>query len=164
MTATTTVPAVSLKNFCFIGAYFTLLLVAVTPLSAQAPPLVPSETRYAVAYVEVEASAVSGLRSAFARYRDTSQREPGFGGVELLQQAGNPALFVIIDHWRDQAAIDAHAQADSTKRFREALMPLRVSGYDERPYKDFAVGAATPATAEAVYVVTHVDVAPPGMR
>jgi quinol monooxygenase YgiN len=37
-----------------------------------------------------------------------------------------------------------------------------VTAYDERPYKDFAIGPAAPPSAEAVYVLTHVDVAPPG--
>jgi len=143
-----------------MGAYLTLLLATVIPLRAQDAAAVG--LRYTVAYVEVEATAGSALRSAFDRYRQASQREPGFVGLELLQQAGNPGLFVIVDRWRDQTAIDAHAQADSTKRFRDALMPIRVTGYDERPYKDFAVGAAAAGSAEAVYIVTHVDVAPPG--
>ena len=162
MTAMTTVPAVSFRKVCFMGAYLTLLLAAGMPLGAQAPAAAPEGQRYAVGYVEVEASAVAAMRSAFTRYRDASQREAGFAGVELLQQAGNPGLFVIVDRWRDQAGIEAHAQADSTKRFRDALMPIRVTGYDERPYKDFAVGNATAGNAETVYVVTHVDVAPPG--
>jgi quinol monooxygenase YgiN len=161
MTAMTRVPAVNFGKTCFMGAYLTLLVAVVIPLAAQAQDQAAGR-HYAVAYVEVEASAVSTLRSAFARYREASEKEAGFAGVELLQQAGNLASFVIVDRWRDQTAIDAHAQADSTKRFRDALLPIRVTGYDERPYKDFAVGNATAGGAEAVYVVTHVDVAPPG--
>ena len=121
-----------------------------------------TSTRYGVAYVEVESGSVSAMRSAVARYRDASRAERGFGALELLQQAGNPGMFVVIERWRDQDSADAHAKADSTKRFRAAVDPIRVSGYDMRPYKDFAVGPASAPATETVYVITHVDVAPPG--
>jgi quinol monooxygenase YgiN len=130
------------------------------PLRAQTPPA--DGARYAVAYVEVQSTAVNSLRSAFDRYRTDSRMEAGYGNFELLQQSGNPALFVIVERWRDQASRDVHATAESTTRFRAALTPIRVTGYDERPYKDFAVGTSTAASGEAVFVVTHVDIAPPG--
>jgi quinol monooxygenase YgiN len=145
---------------CFMGAYLTLVGLLQGPLRAQAPPA--DGARYAVAYVEVQSTAVSALRSAFDRYRTDSRLEGGFGNFELLQQSGNPSMFVIVERWRDQASIDAHAKADATKRFRDALTPIRASGYDERPYKDFAIGTAAAASGEAVFVVTHIDVAPPG--
>ena len=160
MTAKRPAPAACLKILCLMGAYLTLVGLLQGPLRAQAPPA--DGPRYAVAYVEVQSTAVNALRSAFERYRTDSRMDAGFGNLELLQQSGNSGLFVIVERWRDQASVDAHAQADSTRRFREALTPIRASGYDERPYKDFAVGAASPASGEAVFVVTHVDVVPPG--
>jgi quinol monooxygenase YgiN len=144
---------------CFMGAYLTLAGAWLRPLQAQAPP--GESARYAVAYVEVQSTAVNAFRSAFDRYRTDSQMEGGYGTFELLQQAGNLSMFVILERWRDQASVDAHAKAASTSRFREALTPIRVSGYDERPYKAFAVGATTAGTGEAVYVVTHVDIGGP---
>lgn len=155
----TTAAMAILKKVCFIGAYLTLAATVAAPLRAQ----VPSTTRYAVGYVEVEAEKVGTMRSAFERYRDASRQEAGFGAFELLQQSGNAGLFVVIERWRDQTAIDAHAQADSVKKFREALSAIRVSGYDERPYQDFSLApAAAGVGAEATFVITHVDVAPPG--
>lgn len=144
---------------CFMGAYLTLAATAGAPLVAQTPA--PDGPRYSVAYVEVQPASVNTLRSLFDRYRNDSRMESGAGSVELLQQSGNPGLFVIVERWRDQASVDAHAQAASTTRFREALTPIRVSGYDERPYKDFAVGATVAGTAETVFVVTHVDIGGP---
>jgi quinol monooxygenase YgiN len=141
-----------------------LVLVTLVALVAAAasPAQTAIEARYAVAYVEVQANAASAMRSAFQRYRDASRMEGGSGTMELLQQSGNSGLFVIIERWQDEASLAAHGRADSTTRFRDALASIRVSGYDERPYKDFAAGRASPGTAEAVYVVTHVDIAPPG--
>jgi quinol monooxygenase YgiN len=115
-----------------------------------------------VGYVEVQSSEVAAMRSAFNRYRDDSRMEGGFGDFILLQQSGNPGLFALVERWRDQSSADAHVRAESTDRFRKALTPFRVTAYDERPYKDFAIGSAGQPSAEAVYVLTHVDVAPPG--
>jgi quinol monooxygenase YgiN len=143
-----------------MGAYLTLVLAPAAPLRAQAPTT--DGTRYSVVYVEVQSTAVQSLRSTFRQYRDASRMEAGFGDVELLQQSGNAGLFVIVERWQDQAAIDAHAKSGATTRFREALTPIRVSGFDERPYKDLSAGSGTSGTGETVYVVTHVDVVPPG--
>ena len=160
MTPNTTKPMTCVPMGCLMGAYLTLLLALPAPLRAQAPA--PDGARYSLVYVEVEATAVQKLRSAFQQYRDASRMESGFNEFELLQQAGNAAFFVIVERWQSQASVDAHAKSAATTRFREALTPIRVSGFDERPYKDFAVGKATSATGETVYVVTHIDVAPPG--
>jgi len=130
---------------CFMGAYLTLAGPVQGTVRVQAEAA--DEKRYAVAYVEVQSTAVNALRSAFDRYRTHSKTEDGFDNLELLQQSGNPGLFVIIERWRDQASIDAHATGAVTKRFRDALTAIRVSGYDERPYKDFAIGASAVASA-----------------
>jgi quinol monooxygenase YgiN len=143
-----------------MGAYLTLVLALAAPLRAQAPAT--DGTRYSVAYVEVQSTAVQSLRSLFQQYRDASRMEAGFGEIELLQQAGNAGLFVIVERWRDQESADAHAKSTATTRFRDALTPIRVSGFDERPYKDLSVGKGISGTGETVYVVTHVDVVPPG--
>src|SRR5262245_36531456 len=47
--------------------------------------------------------------------------------------------------------------------FRMALQPIRLSGYDERPYKALMVAPVKPGIpASAVHVVTHVDVSNAG--
>ncbi len=160
MTPNTTAPAIGFKVGCLMGAYLSLVLALAAPLGAQAPA--PDGARYSVVYVEVQSTAVQTLRSVFRQYRDASRMESGFGSFELLQQAGNAGLFVIVERWQSQANVDAHATSAATTRFREALIPIRASGFDERPYKDFSVGTGTPGAGETVYVVTHIDVAPPG--
>lgn len=160
MTPNTMRPATGLTMACLMGAYLTLVLALPVPLRAQPPAT--DGPRYSVVYVEVESTAVQTLRSAFQQYRNASRMEGGFGEFELLQQSGNAGSFVIVERWQNQASLDAHARSPATTRFRDALTPIRVSGFDERPYKDFAVGKATAATGETVYVVTHIDVAPPG--
>lgn len=124
---------------------------------------VRESARYQVGYVSVGPSSVAAFRGAFDQYRDTSRGELGFVGYEAFEQIGKPGEFVVIETWRDQAAAEAHGTAAARKRFFNALDPIRVSGYDERAYKAFDVGLEQPpGSARSVFVVTHVDVVPPG--
>jgi quinol monooxygenase YgiN len=138
-------------------------LVVGLAVSMVAQGEVRDSARYQVGYVSVGPSSVAAFRRALGQYREASRGELGFAGYEAFEQIGKPGEFVVIETWRDQAAADAHGTAASRKRFLGALDPIRVSGYDERPYKTFAVGPGqTAASAGSVFVVTHVDVVPPG--
>jgi quinol monooxygenase YgiN len=68
-----------------------------------------------------------------------------------------------VEAWRDQAAFDAHAGSAATRQFQQAMTPVRVSGYDQRPYKPLTVAPPRPATGSAaVHIVSHVDFAGAG--
>jgi quinol monooxygenase YgiN len=141
-----------------------LLLAALGLLSPSlAAPVHAQEAvdsaRYSVTYVSVRPSARMSAITAFRQYRDASRKEDGYGRIEAFEQAGPQGHFAIVETWRDQQAFDAHASAAHTKQFKDTFQPIRVTGYDERPYKTFTLGAAsgTPS-GDAVHVVTHVDV------
>ena len=137
------------------------LAVMAMPVSAQrAGEATGSDTsRFAVAYVEVTPAGRSTLVSAFKQYVERSRSETGFGSIEMFEQIGLPGHVVVVERWNDQPSFDAHAMAMSAMAFRTALQPLRVSGYDERPYKTLSVAAPRgPSTSSAIQVVTHVDV------
>jgi quinol monooxygenase YgiN len=127
---------------------------------------------YAVSYVEVMASpaARTGANAAFERYRLASRSEDGFVAADAFEQIGRPGHYAVIETWRDQRAFDARSPAPQTALV-DALRPIRVSEYDQRPYKTLsagasggaasggaAPGAATPAAA--IHVISHVDVSP----
>lgn len=132
------------------------VVMALAGLRAQAP-----ETAvYAVAYVDVMPSARAAAVTALKAYRDASTREAGHLRVDLFEQVGRPGHFAVVETWRDQGAIDGHASGAAAKQLQQALAPLRVSGYDERPYKPLSVGA--PRAGGAVHVVSHVDIAGAG--
>ena len=115
--------------------------------------------RYSVTYVSVRPSARMSAITAFRQYRDASRKEDGFGRLELFEQAGPPGHFALVETWRDPQAFDAHTSAAHTKHFKDTLQAARITGYDERPYKTFTIVAPPgKASADAVYVVTHVDV------
>jgi quinol monooxygenase YgiN len=136
-----------------------LLVVAVSTWAAAANAQTADTARYAVAYVEVTPTGIAPATKAFQSYRDAAGRETGFGAVELFEQIGRPGHFVIVETWRDQAAFDAHQTAPSLTTLKDALQPIRVSGYDQRPYKTLTVMPARGAAGRnAVVVVSHVDI------
>ncbi|HEY3518416.1 MAG TPA: antibiotic biosynthesis monooxygenase, partial [Gammaproteobacteria bacterium] len=117
-------------------------------------------TVFAVGYVETQAKAVDTARAALGRYRQALERQTGCLGVELLAQADRPGHFAVVETWRDQAAFDGR-DAAAKRGLMESLASIRVSDYDERPYKPLTLAPAkTEADARNTFVVAHVDVAP----
>jgi quinol monooxygenase YgiN len=113
----------------------------------------------AVAYVEVKAASAAAGRMALKQYRDAIGK-PTSARVEVFEQVGRPGHFAIVETWRDQAAFDARDSA-ARRRLTDALAPIRVSGYDERTYKNLSTAQAGDAPRRGtLYVVTHVDVVP----
>jgi quinol monooxygenase YgiN len=114
--------------------------------------------RYAVTYVSVRPSARTAAIATFRQYREASRKEAGYVRFELFEQLGPQGSFAIVETWKDQQAFDAHGGAAHTKQYRDALQPLRVTGYDERAYKTFTIAPATAAASgDALHVVSHVD-------
>jgi quinol monooxygenase YgiN len=127
---------------------------------ADAPP---DTTFHAVSYVESAASSATTAASALKRYRDANRALDGFVRVEVFEQIGRPGHFAVIETWRDQKAFDARDPAVQ-KQLLSALQPIRVSDYDQRPYKTLTVGPATGSGdrggRQTIYVIAHVDVTP----
>jgi quinol monooxygenase YgiN len=141
-------------------ALLALVIAATTTPGARAQAAPPPEgAAYAVSYVEVMASAKNTAVAALKQYREASRKDDGYVRVEFFEQVGRPGHFAIVETWRDQKALDAHAGA--LKPLHDALQPIRVSDYDQRPYKSLIVGAAPPAAnSRAVSIISHVDVTP----
>ena len=96
--------------------------------------------------------------AALKQYRDASRREDGYARFDTLEQIGRPGHFAILEKWRDQKAFDAHGAAAHVKAFQDSVQSLRLSDYDQRPYKTLTVAsAAAVGNGQAIYVVAHVD-------
>jgi quinol monooxygenase YgiN len=138
------------------------LLASVTmndPARAQGPSAKTETAVYAVAYVEARAAEAAAARAALKQYREALQRQ-GSTQVELFEQASRPGHFAIVEKWSDQSAFESRDSA-ARKRLSDALEPIRVSGYDERPYKTLATAPGVASNERgAVFVVSHVDVIP----
>ena len=141
------------------------LLVALTLMpyvaAGQPTPTPAAGPVFAVGYVETMAIQADAAGAALARYRAAVERQPGCVGVELFAQTGRPGHFAVLETWRDQAAFDGR-DAAAKRQLMEALGPIRISDYDERPYKSLTSAPAKTATPDArnAFVVAHVDVAP----
>ena len=128
-------------------------------LAAQTPATTPADpTVYAVSYVEVMASARAKGLAALKQYRDVSRNQEGYLRIDLFEQIGRPTHFAIVEIWRDQKAIDARGPA-AQKQLQDTLQPIRVSDWDQRPYKTLTVASTSAEVGGgAVSVVAHVDV------
>ena len=75
----------------------------------------------------------SELAQAYrARCADAMQ-EPGCEQFEVFQSAVNPDTLVLLERWKDQAALDAHAKLNTT---RPPLRPeLRVGSGEREDYE-----------------------------
>jgi quinol monooxygenase YgiN len=126
------------------------------------PPAIPDGPRFIVTYVEVAPASESQALALMKAYRDTTRRGDGNVKAEVLQRIGRPGHFVITEEWRDDGSWKAHRQSAHTMQFQEKLKALRVAPYDERMHTGHAIGTTSSAPGNAVLIVTHVDVVPPG--
>jgi quinol monooxygenase YgiN len=133
-----------------------IMLSPCLPVQIEAQPSADTAL-YAVSYVEVMPSARAAMAAALKQYRDASRKEDGYVGLELLEQIGRPGHFAVVETWKDQKAFDAHGMAAPLKQFRDALQPIRLSGFDQRPYKILTVAASAAGNDQAIHVVAHVD-------
>jgi quinol monooxygenase YgiN len=135
--------------------YFISLLLLLT---AQAPPSADTSF-HAVSYVEVMPSARAAAVAAFKAYRETSSKDAGYMRIEFFEQIGWPGHFTVLERWMDASAFDAHTKTPHTARLQATLQPIRVSGYDQRPYKTLTVAPGSDSAGDAaVFVVSHVDI------
>jgi autoinducer 2-degrading protein len=144
-----------------LGLSFLLSIALASGLGLQVQPDAPADpTFHSVSYVETRADSTKTATDLLRRYRDASRASDGFVRLDLFEQIGRPGHFIVIEVWRDQKAFDSR-NPSIQKQLLDGLEPIRVAGWDQRPYKTLST-AASPATAgsDAVYVISHVDIAP----
>ena len=74
------------------------------------------------------------IRSIVLKLATASRKENGCVSYDVLQDKGNPAVFVLVEEWTSAAALDAH---NKTPHFAEAVSsaqpflgaPLEVGRY-----------------------------------
>ena len=132
------------------------VLACSAPAQAQAPAV--AGEAYLVAYVDILPASRTTMVSALKQYREATGRAAGDARIDTFEQVGRPGHFVVIERWKDQATLDAHRLTAHAKAFRDAMQPIRVSGYDERPYKPLSTAPGAQSGGRPVYVVSHVDI------
>ena len=66
------------------------------------------------------------------QYRDATLKEDGNLRAEALAEIERPNRFVVVEAWRDKAALEAHGQSAATSKLRDKLKPIADAPYDER--------------------------------
>ncbi len=121
------------------------------------------DTAYVVAYFETAFADKDKVRALARKLSEAVAREDGNLRFEVLQRVGQPDQFAILEAWKDKAALTAHAEAASTREFREKLGAMLRSPYDERPHTALGVGAVGVAAEKSrtgIFALTHVDIVP----
>src|SRR5882757_5680202 len=101
-------------------------------------------------YVEVAAASAKDGSKLLAQYRDASRKENGNMRADIAQEIGRTNRFVVLEIWKDQAALDAHGKAAGTTAFRDKLKTIQNAPYDERVHNGFNVGPNGPVAKGAI--------------
>jgi quinol monooxygenase YgiN len=118
---------------------------------------------YLATYVEVMPNAVAPGIALLKQYRDASLKEDGNLRAEAVAEIDRPNRFVVVEAWRDKAALEAHGQNAATLKFRDKLKPIADAPYDERINNAlYVTQGKNESRSGAIYVLTHVDVIPAG--
>jgi quinol monooxygenase YgiN len=133
-----------------------LLSIALLPVSAFAQ----DTTFYSVSAIEVKPSARQAAVQALKQYKDASRIDTANLRTELFEQVDRSGHLMMVETWRSQAAFDAGTTA-TRKKLVDAIQPIRVSDWDQRPYKTLSVASGpAEATGRSAFVISHVDVSP----
>ena len=140
-----------------------VLAMALLPL-AMAPGVMAQDVadaaRYVVSYVEVAPETKDATATLLRQLADASRKDPGVMRFEVLQRTAPSNQFMVLEIWKDQQALDAHGATAHSKQFHDKIAPMLIAPIDDRVLLPITVGPAQSAPG-ALYVVTHVDVAPP---
>jgi len=132
------------------------LLISAVFLGAQT---LPDSTAYFVVYVHTSPASRTATITAMRQYRDASRKDGGFQQIEFFEQAGRPAHFCIIETWANNKDLDGHSASANAKDFRTKIDSMRLSDYDQRPYKTLSLGTArNGGSSRSTFVITHVDI------
>jgi quinol monooxygenase YgiN len=100
------------------------------------PPKLPGAAAiYAITHVDLIGAKKDEGLAALKQLSAESAKEPGNLRFDLWQQGNRPNHVTVIEAWRDKSALAAHLIAEHTRKFRDALLPMSGSLYDQRLYQ-----------------------------
>ena len=146
--------------------FWAALAMALVSTSAQAPAQDAADpTVFIISYIEATFAGKNQVATQLKQLRDASAKDDGLIRYEVLQRVSPTNQFMALEIWKDQQAYDAHVASAHRKAAREKLVPLLLAPIDDRQGVTVSVdpmqAAKARATGSAIYVVSHVDVAPP---
>jgi quinol monooxygenase YgiN len=147
-----------------VRQFFQPIVIMFIAATALVPPAqAQGNAVYLATYVELMPNAVAPGTALLKQYRDASSKEDGNLRAIALAEIERPNRFVVVEAWRDKAALEAHGQSAATSEFRDKLKPIADAPYDERVNNALYVARGkNESQSGAIYVLTHVDVIPAG--
>jgi quinol monooxygenase YgiN len=94
-----------------------------------------ASTVYAITHVDLIGAKKDEGLAALKQLSADSAKEPGNLRFDLWQQGNRPNHLTVIEAWRGKSAFAAHELAGPTRKFRDALLPMSGSLYDQRLYQ-----------------------------
>jgi quinol monooxygenase YgiN len=90
---------------------------------------------YVIAHVDIGGGGMIDAIAALKQLADASRKERGSLRFEVLQHAMRANHFTVVEVWENQQALEQHAAAAHTRRYREDVQPATGSPLDERLFK-----------------------------
>jgi len=89
---------------------------------------------YVVTHVDIIPPKKDEGIAATSGLAEPGRKERGNLRFEVLQQTSRPNHMTVVEAWQNRRAQRAHATADNMKAYRDQLLPMSGSLYDERLY------------------------------
>ena len=89
---------------------------------------------YAVTHVDIIPPKKDDGIAAVKDLSEQSRKEAGVLRFEALQQNSRPNHFTLVEVWKSQDELERHEGAQHTRSFRDQLLPMSGSLYDQRLY------------------------------
>ena len=90
---------------------------------------------YVLTHVDLIGAKKDEGLAAIKQLSIDSAQDAGIERYDVLQQSSRPNHLTLVEVWRGKAALEKHEAAAHTRKFREALLPMSGSLYDQRLYQ-----------------------------
>jgi quinol monooxygenase YgiN len=95
----------------------------------------PAGSVYVLTHVDLIGVKKDEGLAALKQLSIDSAQDAGMLRYDVLQQNSRPNHLTLVEVWRGKAALEKHEEAAHTRKFREALLPMSGSLYDQRLYR-----------------------------
>lgn len=114
---------------------------------------------FAVSYIEVGPVLAKVGALALRNYSAAGKSGNGKVALDVVQRIDRPNQFAVLGVWADQAAYEAQATSEPSKKLNAKLATMLASPVDTRQNNPLSVAPPKPGK-DSIIVVTHVDVIP----
>jgi quinol monooxygenase YgiN len=109
------------------------------PLSVGPSRAPGGDAIHVIAHVDIGGQGTNAP-ALLTQLAEDSRKEPGSIRFDVLQNTARQNHFTVIETWASEAALNAHAAAAHTRRYRETLQPISGSPLDERQMQAVSTG------------------------